>query len=370
MDLKESIFLLILLKDFITPVLCQCSGSALTLSASESPTKFLSPGYPVAYTNNLFCQWLIDSGVAGQPVFLYSDHLNMDCAYGDFVNIYDGSSTAVSKLHNNLCDTDLVSTEYISTGRYVLVTMTTNAVTVSQGFEMTYFTAADTSATGCTSEYVLSASTIPRYLTSQGFPAKYASNSACRWLIQASTTLSTLNIELVWSDVEEGPNCAYDKLVIYDGRYVCENKELVIDCTGRTSANATSTVYISSGDYVLVTFNSDSSFNRYGFIIKYSENFVNYTTTTVALSTSAVTVVTSGNSETNTRTEISIPIMVASAVAGAVFVLGILALVWLMKYIKSKKKVKKGLIHVHAIAPLPARTMFTPRQPTNVLSFV
>lgn len=43
------------------------------------------------------------------------------------------------------------------------------------------------------------------------------SDSSCRWLITASNSLSTIDFQVVWSDIETDGNCAYDKLVIYDG---------------------------------------------------------------------------------------------------------------------------------------------------------
>ena len=65
------------------------------------------------------------------------------------------------------------------------------------------------------------------------------------------------------------------------GRYICENEVLLTDCTARTSADATPTVFTSSSSHVLVTFTSDTTFNRYGFVIMFTENIVNTTTTSV-----------------------------------------------------------------------------------------
>lgn len=63
--------------------------------------------------------------------------------------------------------------------------------------------------------------------------------------------------------------------------------------------------------------------------------------------------------------------MVACFLAGAAFVVAVIAVVWLVKYIKIRKRLKKGVVAVQAIAPLPARpTVFAPRQGPNVLSFV
>lgn len=63
--------------------------------------------------------------------------------------------------------------------------------------------------------------------------------------------------------------------------------------------------------------------------------------------------------------------MVACFLSGVATVVAVIALVFLVKFIKVRKRLKKGVIAVQAIAPLPARpTVFTPRQGTNVLSFV
>lgn len=54
-----------------------------------------------------------------------------------------GSSTSASKLADGLCGTAKTS-EYVSTGRYVLVTFTSDTSSTDQGFQMTYLSAADT----------------------------------------------------------------------------------------------------------------------------------------------------------------------------------------------------------------------------------
>ena len=55
-----------------------------------------------------------------------------------------GSSTSDTALDANLCGTGSSTVEYTSTDRYILVTFTSDASGVSQGFEMTYFSVPDT----------------------------------------------------------------------------------------------------------------------------------------------------------------------------------------------------------------------------------
>lgn len=366
--------------------LCQCAGTALTLTAIPTLSKFTSPGYPSTdYSNNLSCKWLIDSGVAGQLVMVYSDHYTIPCALNDNLSIYDGSSTSDTALDANLCGTGSSTVEYTSTDRYILVTFTSDASGVSQGFEMTYFSVPDTSGSGCTSEYQLNATTTPQYLTSEGFPGKYSSSSSCRWLIIAADSTSTIDVELTFSDIETDPSCGYDKMIVYAGSYICENSVLFTNCSSRTSADATPTVYTSNSNSVLVVFTSDNLDNFHGFVIKYTANLAtttestSTTTSTTTTSTAGPTtaapssgVVISNCTHVETVTEKNIPLLVASAVAGAGAVLGVLAVIKFVKYLKSIKKPKKGVRTVQSIAPLPRRNniSYTNAHPPTALSFV
>lgn len=382
-EYRISWFVWALLLDLVQKALCQCGGSALTLTASPTLSKFTSPDYPTTgYTDNLSCEWLIDSGVAGQLVMVYSDHYNIPCALNDNLNIYDGSSTS-APLDTNLCGTDLSTVEYTSTDRYVLVTFTSDGSGVSQGFQMTYLSVPDTSGSGCVSEYQLNATSTPQYLTSEGFPRGYSSNSNCRWLIVASGVTSTIDVELTFSDIETDSSCGYDKMMVYTGSYICENAVLFTNCSSRTSADATPTVYTSSTNSVLVIFTSDSSANFHGFVLKYTANIPTTTTSTSTLTstmTSTTTmsttkappvVVVSNTTQVETVTQNNIPLLVVSAVSGAGAVLIVLAIIKFVQYIKSMKKPKKGVRTVQSIAPLPRRTTtYTHGQPPTALSFV
>ena len=56
------------------------------------------------FFSDLSCEWLIDSGVAGQLVMIYSDHYNIPCILNDNLNIYDGkySSTFLHLIYVNM----------------------------------------------------------------------------------------------------------------------------------------------------------------------------------------------------------------------------------------------------------------------------
>ncbi|KAL4230312.1 hypothetical protein ACF0H5_010695 [Mactra antiquata] len=369
-------FVGILFLDNILKVLCQCSGSTLTLTASEIPAKFTSPNYPSNYADNSACLWLLDSGVAGQPVMLYGDDMFLNCNNSDFITIYDGPTQINSLIKLNLCTT-APTLVYISSDRYMLVEFNSDPSNNAQGFELTYISAADTSATGCTAEYALTATTSPQYLTSAGFPATYSSGSSCRWLISGAS-LSTLNITITWSDIENGGSCEFDALTVYDGQYMCENSELIIECSTRETAPAST--YTTTANHALVIFTSDASLDKYGFVLEYQQNPVVTTSTTSTTTTTSTTVsstptgTTSSSgqqsSSTDTETQVDIPLLFACAIGGAGFVVIIVTILHAVKFLKAKKLKKSGMIKVQTIAPLPARTAFDRRQGPNTLSFV
>lgn len=47
------------------------------------------------YFSDQYCEWLVDSGVAGQRILLFADNISLNCANNDTVTIYDGESTRI-----------------------------------------------------------------------------------------------------------------------------------------------------------------------------------------------------------------------------------------------------------------------------------
>ncbi|KAH3855299.1 cubilin-like [Dreissena polymorpha] len=354
----------------------QCSGSALTLQASTTPQKFSSPGYPIAYNNDLSCTWLLDSGVDGQRILLYSDAYSIHCP-SDSVDIYDGNSTSSPGLQAGLCGSSKTG-EFVTRDRHALVTFRTDASLTERGFEFIYLSAADTSGTGCNSEYTLTASEQAQFLTSQNFPAFYSSNSFCRWEIVPSSAQSAVSVQVTFADIEADDNCRYDKMEIYDGSYICENKLVSTYCPFRTGTDFSPSTY-TSAEAITVILRSDNSFERHGFILKYWETTV---TTTTTVATTVTTTVTSSTAlqttaaapttaalttqaspvtsevpsisikEQNTDASTNIVMMVVSGLSGAGGVLALLAVWRTFRYINGRKRPKKGLIHVQGATSL------------------
>ncbi|XP_022334817.2 tolloid-like protein 2 isoform X2 [Crassostrea virginica] len=250
-------------------VFSQCGGSTQSLTANQAIQYFTSVGYnngAGTYSSNIDCQWIIDSGVANYKVIVYLKNYNIACS-GDNINIYDGNNISGTVLKSNVCGTGTSDKIVTSTGQYLTLRFTSDAVNQSVGFEAAYFSATDLSGTGCTAEQTLTPTTSAQYVTSPSFPSLYDVSSNCRWVL--TVPAGRVQVEIVYSDIESSANCAFDSLEIYDGDYVCENTKLAAFCA-RFPNGATGS-YISNGTSFLLKFKSDGSVSYTGYLIKYTQ---------------------------------------------------------------------------------------------------
>lgn len=248
-------------------VFSQCSGSAQTLTAGQSIQYFTSPDYnngAGTYSSNLDCQWIIDSNDASYKVILYLKNYNVACS-GDIINIFDGNTVSGTALKSNICGSGASDKIVTSTGQYMTLRFTSDAVNQSVGFEAAYFSATDLSGTGCASEQTMTPTTSPQYVTSPSFPSLYDVSSNCRWVL--TVPAGRVQVEIIYSDIETSANCAFDSLEIYDGDYVCENTKIAAVCS-RYPSGITGT-YLSNGTSFLLKFKSDGSVSFTGYLIKF-----------------------------------------------------------------------------------------------------
>ncbi|VDI59584.1 Hypothetical predicted protein [Mytilus galloprovincialis] len=327
---------------FISPVSSQCSGSALTLTASDDLTTVTSDGYSSgSYASDLSCSWLIDSGSSAETVIVFINHYDIDAS--DTIDIYDGFLTSNSSLKSGLTGNGN-DKEVLTTGQYALVVLTTDSSGQAQGFSLQYVKAADLSGTGCTAEQTLTATSAEQYLTSPAFPSSYTGNSNCRWLIEA--TEGAVYFELMLSDIETSPNCGFDYLKIYDSSYVCEHTLTVDACTRYPDGNTAT--YTSNGTSVLVLFVSDATVGYKGFKLKFSAVSA---TTTVATQTAA---------SEDTGFALGMGVGVATGVVSTLMVIGIIQI------IKSRLQASKlGSPRVRNVLPLQTPTSFGGKTPTG-----
>uniref|UniRef100_K1Q283 Tolloid-like protein 2 n=1 Tax=Magallana gigas TaxID=29159 RepID=K1Q283_MAGGI len=243
-------------------VFSQCSGSAQTLTAGQSIQYFTSPDYnngAGTYSSNLDCQWIIDSNDASYKVILYLKNYNVACS-GDNINIFDGNTVSGTALKSNICGSGASDKIVTSTGQYMTLRFTSDAVNQSVGFEAAYF-----SATDFRNRMYIGTNNDADHIPTVCDVTKFPKSSNCRWVL--TVPAGRVQVEIIYSDIETSANCAFDSLEIYDGDYVCENTKIAAVCS-RYPSGITGT-YLSNGTSFLLKFKSDGSVSFTGYLIKF-----------------------------------------------------------------------------------------------------
>ena len=113
-----------------------------------------------------------------------------------------------------------------------------------------------------------------------------------------------------YTQLVDSPTLLADKFRLYThvefnvilGSYICENKLIHTGCPERTSADATPVQnFTSTADSFTIILSSDNSFERHGFIMQYTENYV-ATTTTAATTTTTATAPPTSNLAVSSQT--------------------------------------------------------------------
>ncbi|KAI4871253.1 hypothetical protein NFI96_019773 [Prochilodus magdalenae] len=103
----------------------------------------------------------------------------------------------------------------------------------------------------------------PRFLFSPGWPNLYDPNLECSWVIRSPE--STVELNLLYMDIEDEETCLYDSLVVRDGD--TNLSPLLASLCGRELPGSLH----STGDSMFLRFTSDYSINGRGFNASYSK---------------------------------------------------------------------------------------------------
>lgn len=76
----------------------------------------------------------------------------------------------------------------------------------------------DSLCTGACGGYLVTGDT-PVLFFSPGWPGQYGNHADCVWIIYAPD--STVELNILSMDIESQSTCAYDKLIIKDGKKLC-----------------------------------------------------------------------------------------------------------------------------------------------------
>ncbi|CAL1529163.1 unnamed protein product [Lymnaea stagnalis] len=300
-----------------------CGGTFYSTSGTIT-----SPGYPRNYLDNTLCYWTI-IGSANQIVsFRISDlslETNPSCIY-DYVDVYDGANTNSPRI-GHYCQ-GIMPITVRSTGNVMYIVFRTDFSVTSRGFTADYistqcfpwffghgcqsactcirsntnycnsltgqcvcnngWTGTDCSqrydpcmSNPCSSNAVCHSQNLSfsclspvssctanlnaqsGYITSPQYPRNYLDYGSCTWTITGPDN-TVVSLSFLTFDLETTSTCAYDDVTVYDG---LSSTSRVI---GKYCGSRVSGLLRSTSNTMRVTFKSDLSVTKKGFLASYT----------------------------------------------------------------------------------------------------
>ncbi|XP_059827436.1 cubilin [Hypanus sabinus] len=227
-----------------------CGGTLTTATGS-----FTSPNYPMPYSNNAECYWLIQSS-AGSVIELQFEQFHLDSSTGcmtDSLSVYNGINTN-SQILAKLCGNQTPA-PILSSKNNMYIKLQTDSSLTAGGFLAKYRHIC---------QGIIIANHSKGILESTNFPQPYPPNQDCNWTIQA-TAGSTINYTFTAFNLHfDYCNSAWLKL--YDGSSA--QSHLIGTFCGNTLPPSGKT----SGTSLHVAFHSESSFPGNGFQMLWFQN--------------------------------------------------------------------------------------------------
>ncbi|XP_059183305.1 cubilin [Centropristis striata] len=226
-----------------------------------------SPLYPRTYPNNAHYRWTItvegDSYI--QIRFLDMDIEDLHDCYYDHLKVFDGPSVHYYPM-GTFCGLGLPH-PLRSSGSTVTLQFVSDTVVGGRGFLVEWTAVQDsgpppTIPPGACGGVLMTGET-PGFLFSPAWPENYPTDQECTWLIRSPD--STVELNILYVDMEDYPNCYFDSLVIRDG--ASSLSPLLATVCGREPPSSLH----STGDSMYIHFSSDSSVSGRGFNASYSK---------------------------------------------------------------------------------------------------
>ncbi|XP_048238678.1 cubilin-like isoform X2 [Haliotis rufescens] len=217
-----------------------------------------SSGFPTGPVRPPECWWRIEAEPDDQVVsvnVLETDLFQDYYCSVSHVEAYDGKDSTEG-LIIKWCSKS--TPQFLSTGKYMFLQLHSGS-DVDKGFLLTYnSTPAVISPCGTS----LTAYNHMSYLSSPGYPENYKNHLDCRWVIRAMSGFTTVKIEVTDAHLEY--DCSFDNISIYDGQDMSAKLMGVFCARNRPTLQ-------SSGMFIFIRFQTDSSRTHEGFQVKYYE---------------------------------------------------------------------------------------------------
>ncbi|XP_046366009.2 cubilin-like [Haliotis rufescens] len=227
-----------------------------TLTASSVYGSYLtSPGYPANYPDGLNCVWVIygPNGTQIKAEVLDVAFEASPLCERDYLVFREGTSSN-SEVIKQMCVP--VTGDIFSSGNQMYITFHSDMSVTHKGFRLKYSAVKAGSVCG---NIRLIASTWRRYLTSPGYPIPYHNGLECQWTVVGPIGMG-IKVHILFLDMETSETCTRDYLLFSDG---VANATLAKMCRFR------STDIVSTSNYMVIDFHTDSSVTGRGFSLQY-----------------------------------------------------------------------------------------------------
>jgi hypothetical protein len=257
-----------------------CSGTQTLTAASGTFSDGSGSGN---YQNNSDCRWLIQPPNATSITLTFQ---SFNLLSGDFVYVYDGSTTSAPLLGTFSGNT--LPAPVTSSGGVMLVRFVSDGSGTADGFVASYTSTLNVPCYG--TQTVSGASGT---ITDGSGPNNYQDNADCKWIITAPSGSAGIRIEFTQFRTESG----YDFVTLYDGNAV--NSNYIIR---RFSGTTLPPIVTSAIPQALVYFTTDNSITDAGWSLNYTAISQPYCQGTTILTAPSGTITDgSGNSDYTNR---------------------------------------------------------------------
>ncbi|XP_053305219.1 astacin-like metalloendopeptidase [Spea bombifrons] len=234
--------------------LYQCDVCSSVLSKANG--SLTSANYPSPYPNNSSCVWLIrlPSGQVSLYFNAFDVQSSKNCA-SDYIRVYDGATRSSPLLLEKACGTGPLP-PLIASKHLMLLEFVSDGAMNGMGFKAAYSTVT------CGGTFSKDNGNV----TSPGFPFNYPNNANCIFSIIAPAD-HKISLKFTDFQMEYTSDCAgaSDYLSVYDG------SALTSSLLGKfCSFTELPAPVKSTGNYLLLQFNSDVWINDKGFRAEYS----------------------------------------------------------------------------------------------------
>ncbi|XP_028815099.1 cubilin [Denticeps clupeoides] len=251
------------------------SGAGFRISFSHlygndimgSSGQIASPLWPRTYPNDADYRWTItvDADFYIRIQFLEMDIEDLSNCYYDQLRIFDGPNVHGYPL-GTFCGLALPE-PVSSSGSVLTLEFRSDSLIGGKGFLLEWTAVQRTGpiptiAPGDCGGALMPGDT-PHFLFSPGWPNNYATNLECSWVIRSPGSIVELN--LLFVDIEEAPECFYDSLDVRDG------ETNLSPLLGRVCGHDPPGPFHSTGEAMFLRFTSDSVVTGRGFNASYSK---------------------------------------------------------------------------------------------------